>query len=140
MPEKIEGQVARILNDRELVINRGEEHGVEVGMRFAVLTQEGLDVTDPETGELLGDIQRPKTLVKVNRVLPKFAVAATYRTKVTGGIFDTLAVFGPRTKVEETLRAEDDLYAHPLSDEESKVNRGDKVVQVEGNEYLGWDW
>jgi hypothetical protein len=37
MADLIEGKVARILNSRELVINRGTEAGVKLGMRFAVL-------------------------------------------------------------------------------------------------------
>src|SRR4051812_6821678 len=53
----ITGFVARVLNSRELVINRGSEHGVELDMHFEVLAPEGEDITDPETGEPLGSIE-----------------------------------------------------------------------------------
>ena len=35
--EPLRGKVARILNSRELVINIGEQEGVEIGMLFDVL-------------------------------------------------------------------------------------------------------
>ena len=33
----VQGKVAMILNDREVVINRGKEHGVELGTRYKVV-------------------------------------------------------------------------------------------------------
>lgn len=139
MPDRIMGMVARILNDRELVINRGAEHDVEVGMRFAVLDANGIEVTDPETGEPLGDVERPKTIVKVTQVKEKLAIASTYRSRTTGeSIFGNLIQAGS-TVIHETLSVEDSDY-QPLSEEESKVVRGDRVVQVVGEEFAGWDW
>ena len=46
----IEGQVATIVNERELVINRGSDSGVNEGMKFKVVGGE-LAIKDPETGE-----------------------------------------------------------------------------------------
>jgi hypothetical protein len=139
--DRIEGLVARILNDRELVINRGSSHGVEVGMRFAVLAEEGLAITDPETGDLLDDVERPKTLVKVTQVRPKLAVAATYRTKTVGESFinvPSLLFRSPETTTER-LAVDSNSY-RPLTDEESIVKVRDKAVQVVGDEFSGWAW
>jgi len=139
MPDRITGMVAQILNDRELVINRGAEHDVEVGMRFAVLDPNGIEVTDPETGEALGDVERPKTIVKVTQVKPKLAIASTYRSRtVSGGSFYSILNAKPST-VHETLNVEDSDY-QPISEEESKVFRGDRIVEVVGDEFAGWEW
>ena len=67
----IEGKVARILNARELVINRGTEHGVEIGMRFEVLDPKSEDVADPDTGEVIGSVYRPKVNVEVVFLEPR---------------------------------------------------------------------
>jgi hypothetical protein len=142
--DRIDARVAKILTDRELVINKGSSAGVEVGMRFAILTPEGIGIVDPITGEELGDVERPKTLVKVTQIQEKLAVAATYRTKtLSGGAAYSLgmsALFAPPREVAERLRASESTYARPLKPEESIVNVGDRAVQVIGDEFAGWDW
>src|SRR4051812_26233030 len=79
--EPIEGKVARVLNSRELVINRGSEHGVKRGTVFVVLDPDGADIPDPDTGEIIGSIQRPKVRVRVTDVQTELCVARTYRTR-----------------------------------------------------------
>jgi hypothetical protein len=49
----IRAQVAQVLNSTDLAINRGSKDGVEVGMRFAILSDRGADIKDPVTGEVL---------------------------------------------------------------------------------------
>ena len=45
--EMIEGNVARVVNSVQLVLNRGINDGVTNGMVFAVVDSEGDDITDP---------------------------------------------------------------------------------------------
>ena len=44
----IEGKVAAILNERDLVINRGSDSGVQEGMRFGVVEKD-VPIVDPDT-------------------------------------------------------------------------------------------
>ncbi|MFF2772967.1 hypothetical protein ACFVUP_38300, partial [Streptomyces bacillaris] len=67
---RIEGKVASVLNERELVLNVGAEEGVEVGMRFKILYAGGIEITDPDTNEALGNVEWPKTEVKIVSVQP----------------------------------------------------------------------
>jgi hypothetical protein len=141
--DRIEALVAGILTDRELVLNKGSADGIEVGMRFAVLAEEGVNITDPVTGEPLGDVERPKTMVKVSQVQEKLSVAATYRTKTVGGgalVFPSLSLFSTPRTIEERLRADERTYARPLKPEEAIVQAGDKAVQVIGDEFNNWNW
>ncbi len=50
------GQVADILNEREVVINLGSNYEIQVGMRFAILDELVYEVKDPDTGEILGKL------------------------------------------------------------------------------------
>ena len=75
----IEGKIAKILNTRELVLNRGSDDGVSVDMEFAVL-EPRLSIVDPDTQELLGDLEREKVRVRVFETHPKFSLARTYET------------------------------------------------------------
>jgi hypothetical protein len=137
----IRGMVAQILNARELVLNRGSEHSVEVGMRFAVLNSRGADIKDPETGELIGSVDVPKVLVKVVRVGEKVSVASTFRKFTTGnqGLIAGLSgLYATAVTRVETLRTDEATYQEEINPGDSFVHIGDPVVQVRGEEFSGW--
>lgn len=125
----IEGRVAQILNERELIINRGRKDGVTSGMRFAVLAVQPLEVTDPETGEPLGSVDRPKVRVMATHVQERLSICETYETiEVGGSLIEVKDFFSPRRTVPATLRTRE--LAPPLSPEESIVKVGDRVRQL----------
>ncbi|NQE04351.1 hypothetical protein C5S32_00635 [ANME-1 cluster archaeon GoMg1] len=67
----IEGKVAEIVDEYTVVINRGQEHGVEEDMRF-VIYEPGEEIKDPETDESLGKFEYVKAKVEVVNVQEKF--------------------------------------------------------------------
>lgn len=138
MPSRIEGSVAQVLNAREVVINRGQTHGVESGMRFAILNRHGAGITDPDTGEPLDSVEVEKTVVKIVRVYERSAVGRTFRT-VTSGSFGAASalqeMFAPARREYETLKTDEKMYVEELDEAESYVKRGDPVVQVTGEEF-----
>ena len=135
--ETIEGQVARILTSRELVINRGADHGVEVGMYFAVYDKDPEDVKDPASGKLLGRVLRPKVKVKVTRIAERFAVAETFEEKRVnvGGVgagFGAIAdmMNPPRWETRiQTLKTEEATW-EKLRESQSYVKTGDVIRQL----------
>ncbi len=136
---RLTGLVAGILNDRELVINIGEQAGVKVGMKFKVLDKEVL-VKDPATGEELGTVQREKIRVKVFDVQPKLAMARTYETTQVniGGIGPDLSIMRgilapPQwvTRVRTLAYKDSGLDYAPLNEESSFVKVGDPIELVE---------
>ncbi len=71
----IEGKVAKILGQGEIVINRGRSQGVRQGMLFEVFAPEGEEVWDPDTGETLGTVEDVKAKAEVTEVKDRLAVA-----------------------------------------------------------------
>jgi len=138
MTERVEGKVAQVLNSREVALNVGSDKGVRVGMYFEILEPE--DIEDPDSGESLGSIDRPKVRVKVTHVQEKLSVAATYlkkRVNVGGiglgtyplGNFSRM-LMPPKWITEyETLKTEEKTW-EDLDEEESYVKIGDRVLQV----------
>lgn len=127
--------MAQILNERELVINRGRNDGVTRGMRFAVLAATPTEVVDPDSKEILGTVDREKIRVEARLVEDKFAVCSTYETKVVGGnpfadMFANPLLGGPRREVPKTLRASGESFPAPISESESYVKVGDRVRQI----------
>lgn len=135
MTDRIEGQVARILSDRRVAINRGAEDGVEEGMRFAVLSSAGLSINDPETGLPIGSVEVAKTVVKVVSVDKHFAIARTFRTVKASGIFS--ALYAGQGERVETLRTDENAAELEIDESESRVKTGDLAVQVVGDEFEG---
>lgn len=138
MTERVEGKVAQVLNSREVALNVGSDKGVRVGMYFEILEHE--DIEDPDSGDSLGSIDRPKVRVKVTHVQEKLSVAATYIKKRVnvGGIglgMEPLGSFSrmlmpPKWITEyETLKTEEKTW-EDLDEEESYVKIGDRVLQV----------
>ena len=133
--EPIRGKVARILNARELALNIGSRHGVEVDMVFDVLDASAEDVKDPDTGMTIGSIYRPKVRVKVLEVQELICVASTYKSRrvnVGGsGLGVMSSVFAPPRWIREfeTLRTEEATW-EDLDEKDSYVSSGDPVVQV----------
>ena len=137
MADLIRGKVARVLNSREIAINLGKNDGVVVGMYFNVMDQNSEDIRDPDTGDLLGSIERPKVEVKVTIVKEKLSTASTYKvTKVniggqgiSGSVISQMLMPPKWVTKYETLKTEEKTW-EDLDEERSYVKVGDPVVQV----------
>lgn len=134
--EPIAGSVAQILNARELVINRGAEHGVSKGMRFAILDTKADDIRDPDTGEILGSVDRPKVTVEIVQVKPKLSLGRTFKKRrVNVGGSNSLTGFAglfapPKWETHyETLRTTESTW-EDLDESESYVKIADPVIEV----------
>jgi hypothetical protein len=134
----IRGKVARVLNSRELALNIGSQNGVRKGMLFDVIDPKGEDIVDPDTGGILGSLERPKVRVKVISVQDKLSVASTYKKERVniGGVgigtsaISQLFIQPPEYVTQyETLKTEEKTW-EDISEEESYVKCGDPVVQV----------
>ena len=134
----LKGKVARILNSKEVALNIGDEIGVEPGMLFDILDPRGYDIQDPDTGEMIGSVERPKVRVKIVSVQARVSVASTYkfeRVNVGGSGIGfsalTTGMFVPPKWVNrtESLKTEEKDW-EDLEEKESYVATGDPVVQV----------
>lgn len=126
--DPIRGKVAKVISSREVALNIGKTSDVQEGMLFDIVVPSTLEITDPETGEVLGTVQpRAKARVRVFSVSDRFSLATTYRTESFGGIqLRGDLAFGRRV---ETLKTRDTLD-EAFTDQGSYVTAGDRVVQV----------
>ncbi len=132
--EHLQGKVAKILNEREVAINIGKMQGVKRGMKFAILAPTPEEISDPETGEVLDVVDRPKVIVQATEVRDRITICSTYRiTEIPAGPYNLSInkLFAPVRQVPETLRVSDSTLPAPLSSKESYVKVGDRVKYVE---------
>ena len=133
MSEPIRGTVARVLSSREIEITAGSSDGVVVGMYFDVIDPDGEDITDPDTDEVLGSVERPRVRVRITSVQDRNSVASTYRktggkTPDSGFLSRVLLSLGWVRK-SRTLKTEKQIREE-LDGVESYVKPGDPVLQV----------
>jgi hypothetical protein len=143
----VEGKVAKILGNSEIVINRGSAQGVRPGMLFEVFAPEGEEVWDPDTGETLGTVEDVKAKAEVTEVKERLAVARIQHTQETpfgavdiGEMQENLQrmfgqMFGDDVQVRGfgTTQGDDQdlesMLGGPLQDL-SKVQVGDAVREI----------
>jgi len=141
--QPITGLVADILNEREVVLNIGRNHGVTRKMRFAILGEVDYIIKDPKTGEVLDQLPpREKVRVEVVELTDKIAVARTYEVikENVGGVgiprMDFGALYQPPRIIEKpvTFRIGETGKTYydfkQVSPEESIVQIGDTVRQI----------
>ena len=129
---QIRGQVATVINERELAFNRGSEHEVELGMRFAVISEVS-DIVDPETKDSIGSVRREKVRVRVVEVHGRMSVARTYETYTTGSAYafpDFSRLFGSGATKVRTLRSGESLTYAPIDPSQSYIEVGDVIEEV----------
>jgi hypothetical protein len=128
---RLEGRIAQLLNERELVINIGSEAGVKQGMKFAVMSESPLEIRDPITHEVLDSVDREKVRVEAHEVRPKISICRTYRVRYTEGLQLAMPFLRPAREIPETLRADDASFPPPLDPAESYVKINDRVIFVQ---------
>lgn len=85
MPAPIEGKIASILDEYNVVINVGRLHGVIEGMPFVIYSPGEEEIRDPDTGKSLGCLEIVKGYVRAAHVQENLALCSSYRTGVTAG-------------------------------------------------------
>ncbi len=122
------GKVAKILNSREIVINKGATDGVKAGMRFNIQERETA-IVDPDSNENLGKLMRSKISVEVMDVESRFSVARTFETyqALNPEAMSHLSI-SPRyiTRVKK-IRAESGF---DFREDSVSVSVGDPVVEI----------
>ncbi|WP_412161470.1 hypothetical protein [Curtobacterium flaccumfaciens] len=138
MANEITGRVAQIVSDREVVLNRGERHGVAPGMYFKIMDPSTIDIRDPETDEVIGSISRIKIVLEAVEVADSLTVARTFRSEEvnvggTGALLGSIMSAPKYVRKVETLRRGEDSPA-PLSAKESVVAIGDPFERASADE------
>ena len=94
----IEAKVAAVLSTREVALSAGEDAGVKEG-DIATLYKT-IDVTHPDTGELLGSVRRSRVRFVVTEVEPRMSIG-----RALGSVErpDTLLTFGSASRDKEPV-------------------------------------
>ncbi len=136
--DPITGKVELVLDNRELLINRGRADGVEIGMRFVV---PGYKKVALDSGTEI-ELEYPKTIVKIVRLQePNMSIGRTFRTiKGSPGITVNLgpalaALAGSPDRIETIKTNENSKLQSQIGEEDRAVIIGDPVRQTRADEF-----
>lgn len=134
---KIIAKVAKILDDRTLIVNAGSEKGVKLGTKFLISSSLGSEIKDPDSQEILGEVAIPKVKVMVTRVDVKYCVAETYEYQTVnegGSMPNTITltkIFEPPKLVKRYKTFEiEDSQKKAIDKEKSLVKIGDMAEEL----------
>lgn len=141
--EKIKGKIIRIIDKKTVVINLGEEHGIDNSSVFYILG-EPEEIIDPFNNDILGTVNVTKTRVKASQVFDKFTIATT-SWKVT--TYNPISIYSSLFKSETITQTVDEgeLKVDPddlqpwKARSETPVKVGDEVevtVEIEEEQEL----
>ena len=71
-------RVAKVLDEHRLVLNRGTEHGVELGTRYLIY-EAGEEIDDPDSGDSLGALEIVKGEAVVDHVQARMSLVTLER-------------------------------------------------------------
>lgn len=137
MSEKITGQVARVLSDQEVVLNRGETHGLSVGDYVGIINSTDTLIYDPVTEDGIDSIKVFKVSLRVTQVSERLAIASTYRMRrVNRGGIGSAAALGDMKRFITEPKWVDEIERMRVAREEVEdgpnevVSRGDEFIVV----------
>ena len=129
----IYAKIVKILNNTQVVIDKGLENGIREGMEF-IIYDDGEEVRDPNSGKIIDRLEIPKGKVIVTHVMPKLSLLETGEklVKIPSALeqaINVLDVYAPRIeRVKQTLNIEGPTSAlMELLKQQKTVRIGDKV-------------
>ena len=129
----VRGKIVRIVSDYMVVLDAGEEKGVEPGMKFIIYADVG-EITDPVTNEKLGNLEIPKGEVLVKVVHEKYSVAETEIEERKTPLAEALRTLGTLSLTDYHAHKSLDVKKEdivPLPEGILTVKKGDPVRSVE---------
>ena len=79
----LEGKIAEILNEDEVAINIGAANGVRENMVFAILSENMREIRDPDSGNVLGYLDKEKMRIVAKEVMERFTICSSLSGRVT---------------------------------------------------------
>lgn len=130
-------KIAKILDEYNIVINAGTNHGVAIGDEFQILDVTSNPVEDPDTKEIIGYLNLIKASVIVIDVQEKMCICTSEESKTSMGILaDTLSnmtghmhPYGKTEKVRLNIDYSDVTGGLSKSNEPIRVGDSVKLIK-----------
>lgn len=104
-PTRITATIAAVLNDHQVVINRGAEDGITFGQRFTVYELSDQDILDPISSQPLGRLETIKGTGRVVHIQDKLSILeATHENLILATLIEPAKIKFKAPKVGDRAR------------------------------------
>lgn len=86
-------KVAKIIDERNIVLNCGDNDGISVGSKFKIFSEKCSLVVDPDTGEDLGNLRLIKAKVQAVTVYDKMCICQNLYNTMSTAVLAGLSSF-----------------------------------------------
>ncbi len=119
-------KVIEILDEYSLIINYGETHGAEKGQEIRVIAI-GPEISDPNTDEILGTLDKIKSILSITTVYKNFSICQKIENVVRNSLLDPLSQFQVTTQKKRPLNVDEKDMTHKTVPDEDIIKPGDPV-------------
>lgn len=128
-------KIIKIIDETAFIINVGSDDGIERDDKFEILDTEGEQIEDPETGEVLGNLNTSKGIIVAENIYPKMTIA---KTRMVGGestyVRDILKLTNPyltsKPSHREELFVDESEVTGGLQRSSNPIQIGDEVTKL----------
>lgn len=128
-------KIIKIVDETAFIINAGSDDGIEKDNKFEILDTEGEQIKDPESGEVLGNLNTSKGIIVAETVYPKMTIA---KTRMVGGELtyesDILKFANPyltrKPSHREELFVDESEVTGGLQQSSNPIKIGDEVTKL----------
>ncbi len=100
-----EPKIAKILDEYNLVLNKGKNDNIEIGQKYLVY-QQTEEIRDPDTGDILECLFVPKGTGIIIRVQDKISILRSNEWEKPSSLAEAFAVFAQPQKLKAFDRPE----------------------------------
>ncbi|WP_279096061.1 hypothetical protein [Lactobacillus taiwanensis] len=139
--ENKEFRVAKIINDKSLIVTAGDKDGIKIGDQMEIVDKSSdIEVKDPETGEILGTLDATKGTVEVTKVFPHMSIVEPPKRTVPGltaaatlnhgfSIQESLNRMMTEHVVQDSLNVDPEQITGSLPQSSKPIRVGDIVIK-----------
>lgn len=81
MPKQIEGKITKILDEYNVVINKGRNDGIKERMPFVIFSISSDEIKDPDTQESLGKLELVKGYITALHVQERLTICVAEKSR-----------------------------------------------------------
>ena len=121
-------KIVKIIDEYQVIINGGSNHGVNISDNFQILDEKGSEVTDPETGEVIGHLDLIKDTIQVANVFEKMSICENIKTRQIN-VFENITkslIFTEKEKLNVDLTQVSGGFKHS----DAPIQIGDIVNKI----------
>lgn len=126
-----EYKIVKILDEYTLIINAGTDHDVKSGDKFQILDKKGSRVIDPDTNEVLGQLDLVKATVEVSDLQEKMCICSSqFSVKVNSPFSGQVISSGLKSITDSLSIAEQERLNVDLSQVSGGKRRSNAKIRL----------